>query len=82
MRPEWTKGADFCGRGWGEVMGSMESGGEGAGSGDEGLVRNKREKDKIITKPDQIKKNGKRGKARKCRRPITVKKEEKCLDAE
>nr|GEV75816.1 hypothetical protein [Tanacetum cinerariifolium] len=37
------------------------------------VVRNKREKDKIGTKPDQIKKNGKRGKARKCRRPITFK---------
>nr|GEX38358.1 ribonuclease H-like domain-containing protein [Tanacetum cinerariifolium] len=37
------------------------------------LVRNKQEKDKIRTKPDQIKKKGKRGKARQCRRPITVK---------
>nr|GEY05330.1 hypothetical protein [Tanacetum cinerariifolium] len=34
-----TKGAGFCGKEWGEVMGSRESDGEGAGSGDEGLVR-------------------------------------------
>nr|GEW84767.1 hypothetical protein [Tanacetum cinerariifolium] len=32
-------GAGFCGREWGEVMGSRESGGEAAGSRDEGLVR-------------------------------------------
>nr|GEW59803.1 reverse transcriptase domain-containing protein [Tanacetum cinerariifolium] len=37
-------------------------------------VKEKQEKDKIGTKPD---KNGKRGKARQCRRPITVKKAEK-----
>nr|GEZ42511.1 hypothetical protein [Tanacetum cinerariifolium] len=28
----------FCGRDWGEVMGSRESGGEGAGSGEEGVA--------------------------------------------
>nr|GEY21369.1 reverse transcriptase domain-containing protein [Tanacetum cinerariifolium] len=38
------------------------------------MVKEKQEKDKIGTKPD---KNGKRGKARQCRRPITVKKAEK-----
>nr|GEV84245.1 hypothetical protein [Tanacetum cinerariifolium] len=37
-------------------------------------VKENKEKDKIRTKPD---KNGKRGKARQCRRPITVEKEEK-----
>nr|GEV89818.1 hypothetical protein [Tanacetum cinerariifolium] len=41
------------------------------------FVKNKREKDKIKTKPNQIKKKGKRRKDRKCRRPITVKKAEK-----
>nr|GEX29819.1 hypothetical protein [Tanacetum cinerariifolium] len=40
----------------------------------EALVKEKQETDKIETKPD---KNGKRGKARQCRRPITVKKAEK-----
>nr|GFA72279.1 hypothetical protein [Tanacetum cinerariifolium] len=35
------------------------------------VVKDKQEKDKIRTKPD---KNEKRGKARQCRRPITVKK--------
>nr|GEV27600.1 hypothetical protein [Tanacetum cinerariifolium] len=38
------------------------------------VVKEKQEKDKIGSKPD---KNGKRGKARQCRRPITVEKEEK-----
>nr|GEU29605.1 hypothetical protein [Tanacetum cinerariifolium] len=38
------------------------------------LVKYEQEKDKIKTKPD---KNGKRGKARQCRRPIIVKKAEK-----
>nr|GEU32021.1 retrovirus-related Pol polyprotein from transposon TNT 1-94 [Tanacetum cinerariifolium] len=38
------------------------------------LVKEKQEKDKIGTKPD---KNGKRGKARQCQSPVTVKKEEK-----
>nr|GEX45530.1 hypothetical protein [Tanacetum cinerariifolium] len=33
-----TKGAGFCGREWGEVMGSKESGGEGAGRGEEGIA--------------------------------------------
>nr|GEX34936.1 hybrid signal transduction histidine kinase M [Tanacetum cinerariifolium] len=33
-----ARGSGSCGREWGEVMGSRESGGEGAGSGDEGLV--------------------------------------------
>nr|GEY95438.1 hypothetical protein [Tanacetum cinerariifolium] len=37
-------------------------------------VKENKEKDKIRTKPD---KNGKHGKARQCRRPITVEKEEK-----
>nr|GEZ99981.1 hypothetical protein [Tanacetum cinerariifolium] len=40
----------------------------------ESEVKGKQEKDKIRTKPD---KNEKRGKARQCRRPITVEKEEK-----
>nr|GEV16582.1 hypothetical protein [Tanacetum cinerariifolium] len=46
------------------------------GIGWEGLimVKEKQGKDKIGTKPD---KNGKRGKARQCRRPITVEKAEK-----
>nr|GEZ79441.1 reverse transcriptase domain-containing protein [Tanacetum cinerariifolium] len=39
-----------------------------------GQAKGKQEKDKIGTKLD---KNGKRGKARQCRRPITVEKEEK-----
>nr|GEW79130.1 hypothetical protein [Tanacetum cinerariifolium] len=34
-------------------------------------VKEKQEKDKIETKPNQIKKNGKRGKARQCRSPVT-----------
>nr|GEU44227.1 hypothetical protein [Tanacetum cinerariifolium] len=38
------------------------------------MVKDKQEKDKIRTKPD---KNGKRGKARQCRRAITIEKEEK-----
>nr|GFC32685.1 retrovirus-related Pol polyprotein from transposon TNT 1-94 [Tanacetum cinerariifolium] len=38
------------------------------------VVKEKQEKDKIGTKPDE---NEKRGKARQCRRPITVEKEEK-----
>nr|GEX28176.1 reverse transcriptase domain-containing protein [Tanacetum cinerariifolium] len=38
------------------------------------LVKEKQENDKIETKPDKI---GKRGKARQCRRPATVKKAEK-----
>nr|GEZ23726.1 hypothetical protein [Tanacetum cinerariifolium] len=37
-------------------------------------VKEKQKKDKIGTKPDR---NGKRGKARQCRRPITVEKQEK-----
>nr|GEV21446.1 hypothetical protein [Tanacetum cinerariifolium] len=37
-------------------------------------VKEKQEKDKIETKPDR---NGKRGKARQCRRPITVEKPKK-----
>nr|GFA17029.1 hypothetical protein [Tanacetum cinerariifolium] len=37
-------------------------------------VKEKQEKDKIRTKPDE---NGKRGKAQQCRRPITVEKAEK-----
>nr|GEY07286.1 retrovirus-related Pol polyprotein from transposon TNT 1-94 [Tanacetum cinerariifolium] len=37
-------------------------------------VKDKQEKDKIETKPD---KNGKRGKARQCQSPVTVKKAEK-----
>nr|GEY39262.1 hypothetical protein [Tanacetum cinerariifolium] len=37
-------------------------------------VKENKENDKIGTKPD---KNGKRGKSRRCRRPITVEKEEK-----
>nr|GEV01928.1 ribonuclease H-like domain-containing protein [Tanacetum cinerariifolium] len=37
-------------------------------------VKEKQEKDKIGTKPD---KNGKRGKAQQCRRPVTVEKAEK-----
>nr|GEZ14431.1 putative reverse transcriptase domain-containing protein [Tanacetum cinerariifolium] len=37
-------------------------------------LKDKQEKDKIGTKPD---KNGKRGKAQQCRRPITVEKDEK-----
>nr|GEY23542.1 hypothetical protein [Tanacetum cinerariifolium] len=40
----------------------------------EALVKGKQEKDKIETKP---KKNEKHGKARQCRRPITIKKERK-----
>nr|GEX14359.1 hypothetical protein [Tanacetum cinerariifolium] len=40
-------------------------------------VKNKQEKDKIGTKPDQIKKPGKRRKAQQCRRPVTIKKAEK-----
>nr|GEV65336.1 hypothetical protein [Tanacetum cinerariifolium] len=38
------------------------------------MVKEKKENDKIRTKPD---KNGKRGKARQCRSPVTVKKAEK-----
>nr|GEY02070.1 retrovirus-related Pol polyprotein from transposon TNT 1-94 [Tanacetum cinerariifolium] len=38
------------------------------------VVKEKQEKDKIETKPD---KNGKRGKARQCKSPVTVKKAEK-----
>nr|GEY06031.1 hypothetical protein [Tanacetum cinerariifolium] len=41
---------------------------------DDSEVKEKQEKDKIGSKPDR---NGKRGKARQCRRPITVEKEEK-----
>nr|GEX72295.1 hypothetical protein [Tanacetum cinerariifolium] len=37
-------------------------------------LTNKQEKDKIETKPDE---NGKRGRARQCKSPVTVKKAEK-----
>nr|GEX47239.1 hypothetical protein [Tanacetum cinerariifolium] len=33
-----ARGSGFCGREWGKVMGGRESGGEGAGSRDEGLA--------------------------------------------
>nr|GEX06848.1 hypothetical protein [Tanacetum cinerariifolium] len=68
----------------GKVVGSVWEGRRVVGSGDSGVagnggkqveqVKEKQEKDKIGTKSDN---NGKRGKARQCQSPITVKKAEK-----
>nr|GEU62713.1 hypothetical protein [Tanacetum cinerariifolium] len=59
---------------WFPLLSKKDATPEEVCTADEVKVKENKEKDKIETKPDET---GKRGKARQCRRPITVKKAEK-----